>query len=128
MIHPIFMAVLRRPELLATHLANYSRLVKAEVTAVGTSLAVRAISAAIALVALLLALGISAIAVMLGFLHGSFHWILVIVPGVAWLIALIGTGRAMKATSVEQKVDAVKDEVDADFQMLKLVQKVRNHG
>ena len=33
----------------------------------------------------------------------------------------------MKATSVEQKVDAVKDEVDADFQMLKLVQKVRNH-
>lgn len=127
MIHPIFMAVLRRPELLATHLANYSTLVKAEVMAVGTSLAVRAISAAIALVALLLALGLSGVAVMLGFLHGSFHWVLVIVPGVAWLIALIGTGRAMKATSVEQKVDAVKDEVDADFEMLKLVQKVRNH-
>lgn len=120
------MAVLRRPELLATHLANYSTLIKAEVTAVGTSLVVRAVSAVIALVALLLALGLSGIAVMLGFLHGSFHWALVIVPGVAWLISLIGIGRAMKATSLDQKVDAVKDEVDADFRMLKLVQKAKN--
>lgn len=126
MIHPIFMAVLRRPELLATHLANYSTLVKAEVAAAGTSLEVRAMSALIALVALLLALGLSAVAVILGFLHGSFHWILVIVPGVAWLIALIGAGRAIKATSLEQKVDAVREEVDADFQMLKLVQKAKN--
>ncbi len=127
-MHPIFMTVLRRPELLAAHVANYVALVKAEVTDFGTSLAVRAASAAIAVVALMLALGLTGIAVLLGVLHGSFQWILVIVPGVAWLIALLGVLRAMKSTSVEQKVDAVKEEVDADLHMLKLIQEVKNGG
>lgn len=90
MIQPLFMAVLRRPELLAVHAANYVALVKGEATDFGTSLAVRAASAAIAVVSLMLALGLTGIAVMLGVLNGSFHWVLVIVPGVAWVIALFG--------------------------------------
>ncbi|RYG58063.1 MAG: hypothetical protein EON56_00830, partial [Alphaproteobacteria bacterium] len=78
MVHPIFMTVLRRPDLLANHLANYAELVKGELSSFGTSVAVRAASAAVALVALLLALGLSGISIMLGYLHGSFNWVLII--------------------------------------------------
>ena len=121
MVHPIFKTVLRRPELLANHLTNYAELIKDELSALGTSVAVRAAGAAIALVALLLALGLTGIAIMLGYLHASFHWVLVVVPGVAWLLAVIGTVLAMRSTT-EKPVQDVKGEVEADLKMLRLVQ------
>lgn len=125
MVHPIFMTVLRRPELLFTHLANYAEFVKAEVSSLGCSLAIRAASVAVALVALLLALGLTGIAVMLGFLQGAFHWVLVIVPGVAWLFMLIGVTLAMRST-VKEKVNDVKDEVASDSRMLRLIKQAKN--
>ena len=125
MIHPIFMAVLRRPELLFNHVANYTTLVKGELASIGNSLAMRAAGAVVALVAILLALGLTAVAVMLGVLHGAFHWVLIIVPATAWLLALIGGVLAMRST-VGTKVDDVKDELDADLTMLRLVKEARN--
>ena len=125
MVHPIFMTVLRRPDLLANHLANYAELVKGELSSFGTSVAVRAASAAVALVALLLALGLTGISIMLGYLHGTFHWVLVIVPGAAWLLAVIGAALAMRSTT-KDKVEDVKSEVEADFNMLRLIKEARN--
>ncbi|MDB5826805.1 MAG: hypothetical protein JWQ73_1025 [Variovorax sp.] len=125
MIHPIFMTVLRRPELLANHLANYAELVKGELAALGTALAVRAAGAVVALVAVLLALGLTGIAVMLGFLHGAFHWVLIIVPGVAWVLAGVGAALAMRST-VKGEVEGLKDEVQADFNMLRLIKEARH--
>ncbi|AMM25989.1 hypothetical protein AX767_17735 [Variovorax sp. PAMC 28711] len=119
------MTALRRPELLFNHFANYAELVKSEVTSIGSSLAIRAASAAIAVVALLLALGLTGVAVMLGVLRAEFHWVLVIVPGVAWLLALIGATLAMRST-MKRKVDDVTDEVEADMTMLRLIQKAKN--
>lgn len=126
MVHPIFVAVLRRPELLFTHLANYVELVRGELSAVGSSLAMRAASAVVALVALLLAVGLTGIAVMLGFLHGSFQWVLVIVPGAAWVLVLIGVVLAMRSSTVKEKVDDVKDEMEADLRMLRLIREANN--
>lgn len=126
MVHPIFVAVLRRPELLFTHLANYVELVRGELSALGSSLAMRAASAVVALVALLLAVGLTGIAVMLGFLHGSFQWVLVIVPGAAWVLVLIGVVLAMRSSTVKEKVDDVKDEMEADLRMLRLIREANN--
>lgn len=125
MIHPIFMTVLRRPELVFTHLVNYAELVKGEIASLGTSLAIRAAGAATALIALLLALGLTGVAVMLGFVHGSFHWVLVAVPGVAWLLVLIGVVLALRST-VKEKVEDVKDEIEADLRALRLVKEARH--
>lgn len=125
MIHPIFMTALRRPELLFNHFANYAELVKAEVASIGTSLAIRAACAALAVVALMLALGLTGVAVMMGFLSGAFHWVLVIVPGVAWLLTLIAATVAMRST-MKRKVDDMKDEVDADLKMMRLIQEAKN--
>ncbi|MEJ8852183.1 hypothetical protein [Variovorax rhizosphaerae] len=126
MIHPIFVTVLRRPELFFTHLANYAELVKSELAAFGSSLAMRAASAVVALVALMLALSLTGVAVMLGFLRDSLEWVLVIVPGVAWLLAVIGAVLAMRSSSVMKKVDDVKDELEADVRALRLVKEAKN--
>ena len=120
------MTVLRRPELLFTHLTNYVELVKGELSAFGSSLAIRAASAVVALIALMLALGLTGTAVMLGFLRGSFEWVLVVVPGAAWLLAGIGAALAMRSSSVKKKVDDVKDELEADVRMLGLVKEAKN--
>ena len=116
------MAIVRRPDLLATHLANHAQLIKAEAASLGMSLAIRAGSLAVCIAALLLALGLSAVAVMLGVLQGSFHWVLVSVPAVAWVLALAGAGMALRSTT-KQKIDVVKDEVHADFELLRLTRK-----
>lgn len=125
MIHPIFKTVLRRPDLIAGHLGNYAELLKGEAKAFGMSVGVRAAGAAMAFVALLLALGLTGVAVMLGVLNGSFHWILALVPGVAWLLALGGGLLALKLPT-PAPVDDVKDELARDLRALRLVQEAKN--
>jgi hypothetical protein len=125
MIHPIFMAAMRHPELIVKHLANYFELVRAETLAIGGSVARRVAGAVVALVAILLALGLSAIAVMLGVLHGAFHWVLVIVPGTAWLLAAAGIFMAARPT-LTNEVQDVRDQVEADMRMLRLVKDAKD--
>ncbi|VTY40039.1 Uncharacterised protein [Xylophilus ampelinus] len=62
---------------------------------------------------------------MLGFLHGSFHWVLAAVPGVAWVLAAIGVALAMRSTTKE-KVEDVKEEVEADLTVLRKVKEASN--
>jgi len=124
-IHPIFMAVLRRPDLLFQHAANYAELLKGEVAAAGKSLVLQAAGAAVALVSLLLALGLTGVSVMLGYVHASFHWALVIVPGIAWLLVVVGVVLATRS-NVMTKVEDVKDEMAADVRMLRMVKEIDN--
>lgn len=125
MIHPIFVVALRRPDLLATHVSNYGELLKSELVSVGSSLAIRAASAAVALVALLLALGLSGVAVMLGMVQGTFHWVLAIVPGVAWLLMLVSVAILMRPT-VRARFDEIKDQFQADCKILSEVMQARH--
>ena len=125
MIHPIFMTVLRHPDLLISHLSNYVELVKGECSSIGVVLAIRAAGVMVALAALLLALLFSGIALMLGFMHHSFHPVLVVVPGMAWAFVLIGAALALKSGVREQVAD-VKAEVDADLDLLRLVKAARH--
>jgi Putative Actinobacterial Holin-X, holin superfamily III len=123
MIHPIYMTALRRPDLVAAHLRNHVELVKKELGDAGRSVVYKAAGAIVALVALLLALGLTGISLMLGALQG-YHWALVAVPGAAWLLTAIGAVVAMKA-SVRDDVQEVKDELEADFAVLRTVKEAR---
>lgn len=125
MIHPIFMTILRRPDLVVRHLSNYGEMVKSELSAIGQSFALRAAAAAVALVALLLALGLTGMAVMLGFLQG-YHWVLLAVPAVAWALSAIGAIYAMRSP-VQEHVEGIKSEMDADVQMFRLIKEAK-HG
>lgn len=125
MLHPIFSTVLGHPELVATHLANYAALVRQETAQAGRGLVARIVAGVLAAASAMLALGLIGVAVLLGVLHGSFHWVLVAVPGVAILIAAVCAWYAMRP-SPSHGFDDLRSQLDADFQALH--EAGANHG
>ena len=118
MLHPIFSTVLGHPELVVDHLANYAALLEEEATSAGRSLFPRLIASVLAIVSCLLALGLIGIAVMLGVLHGSFNWVLVIVPGVAITVAGVSAYIAVRPAVFHPFAD-LREQVDADVSALR---------
>ena len=117
MIHPIFSTVLGHPALVAEHLANYGALIKDEAAQASRGLVARLIAGVLAAVSAMLALGLIGMAVMLGVLHGSFHWVLVIVPGVAMAVAIVAAYIAARPSEFHGFND-LKAQLDADVQAL----------
>jgi hypothetical protein len=117
MLHPIFSTVLGHPELVADHLANYAALIREEGAVAGRALVARFVAGVLAAVSAMLALGLIGIAVMLGVLHGSFHWVLVAVPGVAVLIAVMAALYASRTTP-SNAFEEVRAQLDADVRAL----------
>lgn len=117
MLHPIFSTVLGHPELIADHVANYGALVKQEVADAGRGVVQRIVAGVLAAVSAMLALGLIGVAVLLGVLHGNFHWVLVAVPGVALVIAAICAYIAMRPNQVHG-FDDLRAQIDADLQAL----------
>ena len=119
MLHPIFSTVLGHPELVADHLANYAALVKEESATAVRGVVARIVAGVLAATAAMLALGLIGVAVMLGVLHGSFHWVLVLVPGAAVLIALIAAYVATRPSQFHGFAD-LRAQVDADIEAMHL--------
>jgi hypothetical protein len=117
MLHPIFSTVLGRPELIADHLANYAALLREEGAAAGRTLVQRAVAGVLAAVSAMLALFLIGTAAMLGFLHGSFHWVLVAVPGIAVLIAVISAWVAVRSSPLDVFQD-LSAQLEADVRAL----------
>jgi low affinity Fe/Cu permease len=125
MLHPIFSTVLGHPELIVDHAANYAALVKQEAAEAGRDLVVRIVATVLAVASAILALGLIGVAAMLGMLHGSFHWVLVIVPGIAVLIALVSVYVASRPAEFRAFTD-LQAQLDADVRALHLAGK--RHG
>ncbi len=117
MLHPIYSTVLGHPELIADHVANYSALIKEEVAQASRGIVARLIAGVLAAVSGLLALGLAGVAVMLGAMNGTFHWALVIVPGVALVIALVSAKIAMRP-SLSHGFEDIKAQLSADVHAL----------
>ena len=66
---------------------------------------------------LLLFLILGSIALMLGLLQGSFHWILALVPCLFLLLALVGWSMTRKPV-VQLEVAEVKRQFSADIELL----------
>lgn len=119
MLHPIFSTVLGHPELVADHIANYAALIREESAVASRTLVSRLIAGVLAAVSAMLALGLIGVAVMLGVLHGSFHWVLVAVPAVAVVIAAVSGWVAARPT-VSNAFEDVRAQLDADVRALHL--------
>lgn len=119
MLHPIFSTVLGHPELIVQHLANYAALIKVETNTATRMLMSRVAAGVLAAVSGTLALAFTGVAIMLGVLHGSFHWVLVAVPGVALLIALIAGYLAARPSTFSAFED-LRTQLDADVQAMQL--------
>lgn len=118
MLHPIFSTVLGHPDLVAEHLANYAALLRDEASQAGRNAIARIVAGVLAAIAGMLALGLIGIAVMLGVLHGSFHWVLAVVPGVAVICALIA-GYVASRPSTAHAFEDVRAQIEADIQAMR---------
>lgn len=120
MIHPIFSVLIRRPELVMDHVAGYAALVQEEASTVGMEIAKRAIAWGVAVFSLLVFLVLAGVAVMLGAMHGAFHWVLVAAPGVALLLALAAWSVARQRLPAKAFTE-LKAQLDADAHALRTV-------
>ncbi|CDS51003.1 FIG00932643: hypothetical protein [Polaromonas sp. CG9_12] len=73
-----------------------------------------------AILALAVFLALSGIALMLGFLLNQFHWVLVVVPGLALILAVIASVVATKPLKSE-RFPELKAQIDSDAQALRTV-------
>ena len=117
MLHPIFSTVLGHPELIAEHAANYAALVRQEASEAGRGIVARIAAGVLAAASAMLALGLIGVAVLMGVLHGSFHWVLVVVPGVALVIAAICAWLAARPIPA-YGFDELRAQVHADLTAL----------
>ncbi|MBO9648213.1 MAG: hypothetical protein J7605_06855 [Variovorax sp.] len=119
MIHPIFPATLRNPGLVLRHISNYGALVKAEAAEAAGGLVRQTVGVVLAAILLVLAVGLSGFAVMLGMLHGSFHWVLVVVPAVTWLCTVI-CGLVAIRSRLPKEIKDVREQVELDLKLLRI--------
>ncbi len=126
MFHPIYRTVLGHPELVGNHIANYGALIRHELGQAGRGLLARLVAGVLAAVSAMLALGLIGIAVMLGALHGGFHWVLVLVPGIALAIAAVAGYFASRPAEFHGFAD-LRAQIDADLSVLHLAAAEARH-
>jgi multidrug efflux pump subunit AcrB len=120
MLHPIFSVLISKPELVMEHVAGYASLMREEASTVGTEMAKRAVAWGVALFAFLVFLILAGVAAMLGALMHQFHWILVVAPGIALVIA-IGAWTVARKRLPEKAFAELKAQLEADAQTLRAI-------
>jgi hypothetical protein len=118
MLHPIFSVLVNRPELVIDHVAGYAALVQEEASSVSGEVAKRAIAWAVVAVGLLVFLVLAGVAVMLGVMQESFHWVLVIAPAVPLLLSFMAWTIARQRLPAKAFTE-LKAQLDADAQTLR---------
>lgn len=118
MLHPLFSVVIRRPDIVADHLAGYAVLAREEASSAGSQLSHRGIACAVTAVSLMVALVLAGMALMLGVLQGQFHWVLVVVPLVALAPAIWGWQAARKPLP-DRLFSSLATQFEADMQVLR---------
>lgn len=122
MFHPLIKTLATRPHLLFDHLGGYVDLVGVQAAEAVKGLRTRAVLAVCMVVALLVAVMLSGVALlMLAVMpleRMVYPWLLLIVPGVPWLIAA-GCGLGLRAQTAVRHFDPVREQFAADAALLK---------
>lgn len=117
-LHPLLSVLVRRPDLLADHVAGYADLLREEANTTGTELARRALAWAIAALAFLAFLLLAGVAAMLAAMQGHLHWALLLVPGSALALCIAALLRARRKFT-HPIMNEVRAQLDADMQALR---------
>jgi hypothetical protein len=119
MLHPLFSTIVQRPDLVVDHLSAYAALFHEEASNAGAELIARAVAWMVAVLSAVVFLGLAGTAVMLGVLQNQFHWVLVVIPGVALVILVVATVRARKPF-VNKRFPELKAQIDSDARALRM--------
>jgi hypothetical protein len=117
-LHPIFSVLVRRPDLVLAHLAGYADLIRQESQVTGGWLVRRAIAWAIAVLAFVVFLMLAGVAAMMVALQHDFHWMLLLVPGLALTLA-IGACLCARRTLPQAALSELRTQVQADVDTLR---------
>lgn len=120
MLHPLFSTLIQRPDLLADHATAYAALFTQEATAAGTEILVKVVAWLLAVLSAVTFLGLAGTAIMLGVLNHEFHWVLVVVPGVALVMGIAAVLVAIRPFRSE-RFPELRAQFDADAQALRMV-------
>lgn len=114
MLHPLLKVMIKKPDLIVTHIGNYLDLFREESMDVAGNAVRRLVAWVVVAIALSLFLVFSGMAVMLGLLQNQFHWALVAVPAVPLLLALLAFGQTRKPV-LSAEVGEIKRQFMADI-------------
>jgi len=118
MLHPVYAALLQRPDLLLEHGLAYAQLLQAHAHSTGKALRTRALAAAAALLGATLALLLAGIGLMLGLLLDRYHPVLWCLPGACALLALLAALLARRPMP-SQAWQQLQTELEDDLRMLR---------
>lgn len=118
MLHPVFSVLVKRPDLVAEHLAGYAQLLRDEAQDAGSRAAGRAVAWAIVLIAGAVCLTLTGVAIMMGVMLDRFSWVLVLVPGAMLAVALVAAASARKPSD-DENFAALRAQLEADVQALR---------
>jgi hypothetical protein len=120
MLHPLFSTLIQRPDLALDHASAYAALIDQEARATGSQLLRRGLAWALVGVFGCVCIIFTGVALMLGFLHNQFHWILVAVPGAALLMTVAAIVKAQRLLPLENFME-LKAQIDSDARALRMV-------
>lgn len=122
MIHPLFLLIATRPQLLADHAEAYAELVAAEVTQVSATWKRRSLLYALALICLAVGAVLAGVALMLWAVTpaASMHapWALIVAPAVPVVLALWCL-LAVRSQAQASAFDNIRQQMKADLNMLR---------
>lgn len=119
MLHPLFSTLIQRPDLALDHASAYAALIHQEARVAGSQWVRRCLAWVLAGVFGCMGIVLASVALMLGFVNNQFHWILVVVPGAAFLIAAVAVVKALQPLPTENFAE-LKAQIDNDSRALRM--------
>ena len=119
MLHPLFSTAIQRPDLVVDHMSAYVALFGQEVGEMGHHVVERLVAWVLFVLCGFLFLSLTGISLMLGFLQGQFHWILIAVPGAVLLMTVAAFVKARRPFPSEYFPE-LKAQMDSDVDALRM--------
>ena len=113
MLHPVFSTIVQRPDLVIDHLSAYGSLFQKEATSAGSELLIRTAAGFATLLAFVIFLGLTGIALMLGMMQNQFHWILIFVPTISFVLMIV-TGLIAMRPLKTKRFPEMKAQIESD--------------
>jgi hypothetical protein len=117
MLHPLFATLIKRPDLIADHIAAYVELTQLEASGFATDWLQRWVAWALVALGALVFVIFTGIGLMLGALN-QFHWVLVAVPGTVLLLTFLALLKA-RAHIDHDRFTELKAQMEGDLRALR---------
>ena len=112
--------MVQRPDLVIDHLSAYGSLFQKEATSAGSELLIRTAAGFATLLAFVIFLGLTGIALMLGMMQNQFHWILIFVPIIPFVLMIFAGLIAMRPFKTKGFPE-MKAQIESDALALRTV-------